>query len=114
MSAVAGVVTNVVTEDPQPSLIVALVALVAVGAALQMLISRSDSGQPVHAPGSGSVAVGGKNEAPIKTKIVGVAPQQPPSPPAVSGVSASGPGAVSVGGDNTGEIETSVEANPTP
>jgi hypothetical protein len=107
LAAAGGVVTVFVTQHSSLGLWVALVALVVLGAALQVAVTVGErrSRRRVVASGPGAVAVGGSAGG-IRTRVEGA--HGSPAAPAEGDVVASGPGAVSVGGDTTGPVSTDV------
>lgn len=107
VAAASGVVTNAATSRPTWGWCVALVALVFVGAGLQLYLTlrpNQNGHVSVAAQGAGSVAIGGSSRGEkIKTRSSGTAS---PSGAPGNGVIARGPGSVAIGGDNESSIET--------
>jgi hypothetical protein len=103
----SGVVASLVTAHPAWGLWTAVVVLVAIGGALQAVVTFSErkSRSGVTASGAGSVAVGG-SASEIRTRVQGS--YQPVAGTSADGVVASGAGAVGVGGDMSGPVSTDV------
>lgn len=110
-SAGTGAVTNVATSGAPWSWWLALLVLVAVGAALAFYLSRPsgpDGQSNVAALGPGSVAVGRSAHGRITTRATRAAPSAPPAAGSggAQGTIAAGPGSVAVGQDVTAPIRT--------
>ncbi|MGI5261431.1 hypothetical protein [Streptomyces angustmyceticus] len=108
-SAGSGLVTNVVTDNPDWPWWAALGVLVIVAVVLEMVLTVNESDADgrgsggsgdSNAPGVGSVAVGGTAHQAITTRV---------SMAETDGAMAEGAGAVSVGGDAKGAISTQVD-----
>jgi hypothetical protein len=115
VAAGVGVLTNLVTDRWQPSLLLAMLALVATGAGLEAWLTATTRYETKStAAGAGAVAVGGSNKGAITTRVRVVPQSSPRSAKGPGRASASGPGAVAIGDDNSSRISTDISPGDPP